>query len=140
MRTFQGAPMPAMTLVLYQFSEAWSTIARLRFRNRRFQNVPFRSKRQSIYDRKTPFFAISVAFATDEYKHRHSSTNSSTRTHQISVRLGSASNRTQLMPRRLRGFCNTNPPIWRCRVVRSNESGSRDSHARCAKCKRREPD
>jgi len=54
----------------------------LGFRNRRFQNVPFCFKKQSIYEGKMRFFAIRVAFATDEYKRRRSSTNSSTRTRQ----------------------------------------------------------
>jgi hypothetical protein len=50
----------------------------LGFQNQRFQNVPFRFKRQSIYEGKTRFFTISVAFTTGEQKRRHSSTNSST--------------------------------------------------------------
>jgi hypothetical protein len=38
----------------------------LGFRNRRFQNVPFRFKKQAIYEGKTRFFTISVAFTTGE--------------------------------------------------------------------------
>jgi hypothetical protein len=38
----------------------------LGFRNRRFQNVALRFKKQSIYERKTRFFMIGVAFTTDE--------------------------------------------------------------------------
>jgi hypothetical protein len=38
----------------------------LGFRNHRFQNVPFRFKKQSIYKRKTRFFTISVAFTIGE--------------------------------------------------------------------------
>jgi hypothetical protein len=38
----------------------------LGFRNRRFQNVPFRFKRQSIYEGKTRFFTFRVAFTIGE--------------------------------------------------------------------------
>ena len=38
----------------------------LGLRNHRFQNIPFRFKKQSIYERKTRFFTISVAFTTGE--------------------------------------------------------------------------
>jgi hypothetical protein len=38
----------------------------LGFRNHRFQNVPFRFKKQSIYEGKTRFFTISSAFTTGE--------------------------------------------------------------------------
>jgi hypothetical protein len=38
----------------------------LGLRNHRFQNVPFRFKKQSIYERKTRFFTISIAFTTGE--------------------------------------------------------------------------
>jgi hypothetical protein len=36
------------------------------WRNHRFHNVPFRFKKQSIYERKTGFFTISIVFATGE--------------------------------------------------------------------------
>jgi hypothetical protein len=35
-------------------------------RNRPFENVPFRFKKQAIYEGKTRFFTISVAFTTGE--------------------------------------------------------------------------
>jgi hypothetical protein len=38
----------------------------LGLRNRRFQNVSFRSKKQSFYEGKTRFFAINIEFTTDE--------------------------------------------------------------------------
>jgi hypothetical protein len=38
----------------------------LGFRNRRFQSVPFRFKKGSIYERKTRFLTISSEFMTDE--------------------------------------------------------------------------
>jgi len=38
----------------------------LGFRNHRFQNIAFRFKTASFYERKTRFFMISVAFTTDE--------------------------------------------------------------------------
>jgi hypothetical protein len=38
----------------------------LGLRNRQFQNVPFRFKKQSIYEGKTRFLTISVAFTTGE--------------------------------------------------------------------------
>ena len=36
----------------------------LGFPNRRFQNVPLRFRKQSIYERKAQFFAVIVAFTT----------------------------------------------------------------------------
>jgi hypothetical protein len=38
----------------------------LGFQNRRFQGVPFRFKKQSIYEGKAQFFAVIVAFTTGE--------------------------------------------------------------------------
>jgi hypothetical protein len=38
----------------------------LGLRNRRFQNVALRFKKQSFYERKTPFFTISVGFTIGE--------------------------------------------------------------------------
>ena len=38
----------------------------LGFRNRRFQNVPLRFKRQSIYEGKTRFFTMSNTLTTGE--------------------------------------------------------------------------
>jgi hypothetical protein len=38
----------------------------LGFRNHRFQSVPFRFKKRSIYEKKTRFFAIAIVFATDK--------------------------------------------------------------------------
>jgi hypothetical protein len=51
----------------------------LGLRSRRFQNVPFRFKIESIYEGKTRFFALGREFTTEEQKRRHSSTNSSTK-------------------------------------------------------------
>jgi hypothetical protein len=38
----------------------------LGLKNHRFQNVPFRFKKQSVYEGKTRFFTISVPFTTGE--------------------------------------------------------------------------
>jgi hypothetical protein len=38
----------------------------LGFRNHRFQDIPFRFKRQSIYEGKTRFFMISMAFTSND--------------------------------------------------------------------------
>jgi hypothetical protein len=38
----------------------------LGFRNRRFQNVPFRFKKQSFYERKTPIFGEIIRSSNDE--------------------------------------------------------------------------
>jgi hypothetical protein len=38
----------------------------LGFRNRRFQTVPFRFKKRSVYEGKAQFFAVIVAFTSGE--------------------------------------------------------------------------
>jgi hypothetical protein len=44
----------------------WQTAPDLGFRNHQFRNLSLRFTKQSIYEGKTQFFIIGVAFTTDE--------------------------------------------------------------------------
>jgi len=58
--------MPAMTLVCINSVQRGLQLPDLGFRNRRFQSVPFRFKKQVTYEGKNRFFAKTAIFTIDE--------------------------------------------------------------------------